>query len=66
MQGKAKAGQAAHDFFHTFDLDGDGFITREEWAGSLAVFLALDVDADGRITPQEMAAGLGCAFVLAR
>jgi transaldolase len=65
-QGKAKAGQAAHDFFRAFDLDGDGFITREEWGGSLAVFLALDADADGKITPQEMAAGLGGAFVLAK
>jgi transaldolase len=66
LQGKARAGQAAHDFFRAFDLDGDGFITREEWAGSLAVFLALDVDADGKITPEEMAAGLGGAFVLAK
>jgi transaldolase len=66
MQGKAKAGQAAHDFFCAFDLDGDGVITREEWAGSLAVFLALDQDADGKITPAEMAAGLGGAFVLAK
>jgi transaldolase len=66
MQGKARAGQAAHDFFRAFDLDGDGFITREEWAGSLAVFLALDIDADGKITPEEMAAGLGGAFVLAK
>lgn len=65
LQGKARAGQAAHDFFQAFDLDGDGFITREEWAGSLAVFLALDVDGDGKITPEEMAAGLGGAFVLA-
>jgi transaldolase len=66
MLGKARAGQAAHDFFRAFDLDGDGFITREEWSGSLAVFLALDADADGKITPQEMAAGLGGAFVLAK
>jgi transaldolase len=64
MQGKARAGQAAHDFFKAFDLDGDGLITREEWGGSLAVFLALDQDGDGKITPQEMAAGLGGAFVL--
>jgi transaldolase len=65
-QGKAKAGQAAHDYFCAFDLDGDGFITREEWGGSLAVFMALDQDADGKITPDEMAAGLGGAFMLAR
>jgi transaldolase len=66
LQGNARAGQAAHDFFKTFDLDGDGAITREEWGGSLAVFLALDQDADGKITPEEMAAGLGGAFMLAK
>jgi transaldolase len=66
LQGKTRAGQAAHDFFQAFDLDGDGLITREEWGGSLAVFLALDQDADGKITPEEMAAGLGGAFVLAK
>jgi transaldolase len=66
MQGRARAGQAAHDFFQAFDLDGDGFITREEWAGLQAVFLALDADGDGKITPAEMAAGLGGAFVLAK
>ncbi len=66
LQGKCRAGDAAREFFCAYDLDGDGFITREEWAGSLAVFLALDVDADGKITPEEMAAGLGGAFVLAQ
>jgi transaldolase len=66
LQGGARAGQAAHDFFKAYDLDGDGAITREEWGGSLAVFLALDQDSDGKITPEEMAAGLGGAFVLAK
>ena len=65
MQGKARAGHAAHEFFKAFDLDGDGFITREEWSGTDAVFLALDTDGDGKITPAEMAAGVGGAFVLA-
>ena len=65
MQKKVRAGQAAHDFFRVFDLDGDGFITREEWTGTDAVFDALDVDKDGRITPEEMGAGVGGAFVLA-
>jgi transaldolase len=66
LQGKCRAGDAAREFFRAYDLDGDGLITREEWAGSLAVFLALDADADGKITPEEMAAGLGGAFVLAQ
>jgi transaldolase len=52
---------AAQDLFHVYDLDGDGFITREEWAGTDAVFDALDDNKDGRITPREMAAGLGIA-----
>jgi transaldolase len=62
--GKSRAGSAARDFFKVFDLDKDGFITREEWAGSASVFAALDVDGDGKISPEEMAAGLGAAFVL--
>jgi transaldolase len=64
MQGKKRAGQAARDFFKVYDLDGDGFITREEWAGSAAVFAALDADGDGKISPEELGAGLGGAFVL--
>jgi len=57
---------AARDLFKLFDLDGDGFITREEWAGASAVFDALDVNGDGCVTPEEMGAGLGAAFRLAR
>ena len=66
MAGQARAGQAAHAFFKAFDLDGDGFITKEEWSGALAVFMALDTDGDGKITPAELAAGVGGAFVLAK
>jgi transaldolase len=65
-QHKAKVGAMAREFFHVFDLDGDGFITREEWTGADAVFDAIDVDRDGRITPEEMAAGVGGAYVLAK
>jgi transaldolase len=64
LRGNARAGQAARDFFKVYDLDGDGFITREEWAGSAAVFAALDVNGDGRVSPEELAAGLGAAFHL--
>jgi transaldolase len=64
LRGQARGGQAAHDYFKCYDLDGDGFITREEWAGTDAVFAALDVNGDGRISPEELAAGLGAAFHL--
>ncbi|NEP80513.1 MAG: transaldolase [Okeania sp. SIO3B3] len=57
---------AAEDIFHIYDLDGDGFITREEWAGTDAVFDALDMNHDGKISPEEMASGLGAVFQLAK
>jgi transaldolase len=64
LQGKGATGDLARQFFREYDLDGDGLITREEWAGSDLVFDAFDKDGDGVITPEEMAAGLGAAFVL--
>ncbi|MFO0744824.1 MAG: transaldolase [Myxococcota bacterium] len=66
LAGQARIGQAARAFFDVYDLDGDGYITREEWAGAHAVFFALDRNGDGRISPEELAAGLGGAFVLSR
>ncbi len=65
MAGKA-VNIAAEDIFHAYDMDGDGFITREEWLGTDAVFDALDEDHDGRISPQEMNAGLGAVLQLAK
>ena len=64
LAGKAHVGDAARAFFKVYDLDGDGFITREEWGGTAAVFWALDANHDGKISPEEMAAGLGIAFLL--
>jgi transaldolase len=58
----AQVQSVAAQMFKVYDLDGDGFITREEWAGTDAVFAALDQNGDGRITPEEMAAGLGAAY----
>ncbi len=53
---------AAKDLLKAYDLDGDGFITREEWLGSDAVFDALDDNHDGRITSEEIAVGLGAVL----
>jgi transaldolase len=64
MQGHARAGHAAREYFKVYDLDGDGFITREEWGGTDAVFNALDVNGDGKVSIEEVAAGLGAAFHL--
>jgi transaldolase len=65
IEGNEKLSHAAEDVFRVYDLDGDGFITREEWSGTDAVFDALDINKDGKITPEEMASGIGAAFYLA-
>jgi transaldolase len=59
LEGSSIMCNATADIFKSYDLDGDGLITREEWSGTDAVFDALDVNHDGKITAQEMAAGLG-------
>ncbi|MEB3175213.1 MAG: transaldolase [Cyanobacteriota bacterium] len=64
LEGQEHIQHGAEEIFHAYDLDGDGFITREEWAGADAVFDALDNDHDGKITAAEMVAGLGAAFRL--
>ncbi len=61
MEGSSTLTHAAMDIFQVYDLDGDGFITREEWLGLDVVFDALDSDHDGKISPEEMALGLGTA-----
>ena len=65
LDGQDIVSHAAEDVFRAYDLDGDGFITREEWMGADAVFDALDSDHDGKITPVELGAGLVAAFRLA-
>ena len=65
LEGTSVIANSAESIFRTYDLDGDGFITREEWMGTDAVFDALDIDKDGKISPQEMGAGLGAALQLA-
>ncbi len=59
LSGESIIHHATEDIFHVYDLDGDGYITREEWMGTDAVFDALDTDKDGKITPDEMNAGFG-------
>ncbi len=63
LEGDDQGKHAADDFFNAYDLDGDGFITREEWMGTDAVFDALDENKDGKITPQEVSHGLGAAVL---
>jgi transaldolase len=65
LESGATVGVASAEIFHSYDLDGDGFITREEWLGSDAVFDALDEDHDGKISPAEMGSGLGGILHLA-
>ncbi len=65
LEGTARIGEAAGDLFRIYDLDGDGFITREEWLGSDAVFDALDSDRDGKISSEEVGTGLGAVIQLA-
>ena len=64
LEGRERLHSAAQDVFGVYDLDGDGVITREEWAGLDAIFDALDEDGDGRISAAQLAAGLGCAYAL--
>jgi len=64
LEGQSTLEHAAEDIFRVYDHDGDGFITREEWAGTDAVFDAIDINHDGKISPDEIAVGLGAAFRL--
>lgn len=58
--------ETTEELFHAFDLNGDGFITRDEWMGSDAVFDALDDNHDGKVSAAEMSAGLGAVLQVAK
>jgi len=64
LEGASAFQHAAQEIFLLNDLDGDGFITREEWLGSDAVFDALDTDHDGRLMPADIRGGLGAALAV--
>ncbi|MFM2007570.1 MAG: hypothetical protein RLZZ09_3225 [Pseudomonadota bacterium] len=57
--------RSSGEIFQVCDLNGDGFITREEWLGTDAVFDAMDADHDGRISLAELSSGLGALLNLA-
>ncbi|UFP95050.1 transaldolase [Gloeobacter morelensis] len=65
LEGEVALNRAFESIFRTFDLDGDGFITREEWMGTDAVFDAIDLNHDGKITAEELGAGIGAVLKLA-
>ncbi len=62
LESGAKVSTAAVEILQSYDLDGDGFITREEWIGTDAAFDAIDQDRDGKVTPEKMGSGL-CAIL---
>jgi transaldolase len=65
LEGGAVIAEASGKMFAAYDLDGDGFVTREEWLGTDAVFDAMDADNDGRIAIEELRSGLGAILHLA-
>jgi len=42
------------NLLHALDADGDGTVSRQEFAGIVNVFAQLDKDSDGLLTPEEL------------
>jgi len=66
LEGEETLHHAVEDILKVYGMDGDGFITREAWLGTDAVFDAIDSNNDGKITAEEIEASLGGAFHLAK
>jgi Ca2+-binding EF-hand superfamily protein len=45
---------ATSRFFETYDRNGDGAVTPEEFGGDPSIFRLLDKDGDGVVTPQDL------------
>ena len=63
--GQALSSTTEH-LFGIYDTQGDGYVSREEWLGSDAVFDAMDTDHDGRLSLDELRMGLGALVQLAK
>jgi len=50
---RGPSGQALWERLKTYDKDGDGVVTREEFGGPARFFVRLDADKDGNVTKAE-------------
>jgi len=65
LEGDVSLTQSAERIFQLHDINGDGYVSREEWLGTDAVFDAMDTDHDGRISLAELRSSLGALINLA-
>ncbi len=65
LEGDTSLTRSADRIFLLHDINGDGYVSREEWLGTDAVFDAMDADHDGRISLAELRSGLGALINLA-
>jgi transaldolase len=65
LEGNGTVDRAVTELFKLYDGNGDGVLSREEWAGTDAVFDALDTDRDGLVTVEELTRGIGARYYAA-